>query len=276
MAPKTIRSVGPEIADDGGDQRLDDELAAGVRGGEVAAEPFHDHCEFAPQPRQGRPRLDAQYPIQPVPDVLRIEAPVDPEIDPAREIDIARRDADDRAAELREADRLADDLRIAAEERRPRVVRDDEHRRWSLRLSGPPRHRRLLLMGERGSERHRQTKNVEEAVARDIHDGMDWRRGVPQQRDVEPRRTVARRLRDRSCRLEDAGDLGGRDEARGDAAVGYRVRSAISSSGWVKGSGRSSVALTVLKMAVVAPMPMASVATAASVKVGAADSFRIA
>jgi len=54
------------------------------------------------------------------------------------------------------------------------------------------------------------------------------------------------------------------------------VRNAISSSGRVKGSARSSVALTVLKMAVVAPIPMASVATAASVKLGAADSLRIA
>jgi len=55
-----------------------------------------------------------------------------------------------------------------------------------------------------------------------------------------------------------------------------RVRSAIRFSDCGYGSGRRSVALTVLKIAVVAPMPIASVATAASVNAGAPRSLRAA
>ena len=51
------------------------------------------------------------------------------------------------------------------------------------------------------------------------------------------------------------------------------MRKAIRSSECGYGSGRSSVALTVLKIAVVAPTPIASVATAASVNAGAPHSL---
>jgi hypothetical protein len=45
-------------------------------------------------------------------------------------------------------------------------------------------------------------------------------------------------------------------------------------SGWSYGSGRKSTALTTVKIAVVAPIPNASVATAIEVKPGFFDSIR--
>jgi hypothetical protein len=45
-------------------------------------------------------------------------------------------------------------------------------------------------------------------------------------------------------------------------------------SGAAKGSGRSTTALTTLKMAVVAPMPRASVSTAVAAKPGCRTSVR--
>ena len=74
-------------------------------------------------------------------------------------------------------------------------------------------------MRERGTERHRETEELEEPLADESHRRVPRRGVVAQQRHIEWRRPERGAGKHRSTRLVDARELGGGDESGRDAAV---------------------------------------------------------
>jgi hypothetical protein len=202
-----------EVADNRRNQRLRDEHAAFVARRIVPGKASHHHRQLAAQPLQRRARLHPDDRAVAMADILRVEARVRPQVGAVRYVEVARRDANHhRRRKFVEAYRFADNLRVAAEPVGPGTMRQDYYRRRPLSC--------LLLVGERRAERHRQAEQLEEAVADHVGGGTDRRRVVAQQRDVERRRRVGHGADNRDVRRVEARDLGRRDEAGREAAVG--------------------------------------------------------
>ena len=118
---------GTQVADERPDQRLQDPLpSVGTRHrpGQLLHRGVADNAQLV----DGGARLQPHNDVEDMSHILRRVAAVEPEVHPVREVGERRRDADDGDAHSKFGNPygLADNGRVAAEQTRPRRVRDDE------------------------------------------------------------------------------------------------------------------------------------------------------